>query len=705
MKILKPETAAEMQLQKEIIEDCREKIKYQSKRRKEIKHKNEWDSMKESLVEHIRSSFHPLVFNKSNPLNSRLVSQQDFAEYRIQNVLFESMPGWEVNGTVYLPKEPGRYPGVVCPTGHSSKTEISYQTSAQVFTRNGYIAISFDPPGCVGEIAYMNDHFSNGLVGYLTGIWSNVHFVIDAIRCIDYFESREDIDIDAGITITGVSGGGCTSIYASILDERIKFLAPVCCLAEHESIHFTDLYTSCPEQFGPGFIEKGIDYVDLLAIQAPKPCLIVGGQQDEVFDYKSTKRLYGEIEEIYKLYEAENNLGLYIQEDSGHAYTVEMANKVVYWMNRIIKKQDIEPHEIKEEDIQVQPAHLLKCNPSNAVNMFTINRDEGERLKESRAYPQGRKNIEYLKQNTKEVLGLEKEQEFSLNVSEEENPPIRWAHQLQKIDIEVKDGVHIPGLLYKRVISSFDRSDNKKRPAMLFIDEAGKWKGFHHGGYLARVGRFLEREDMKSEPLIFSIDVSGLGELEPQPTAYDMAPWNDIERILTYLSIAGGKPIMGLRVRDALCALEYLKNRQDIDRDRIIIAGKGIGAIVALHTALFAGKIQKLVLWEMLLSYQSMTQLFPFHWRESIIIPGILKYYDLQDIVAAVQSQEKLLINPLNAQKKVVSLNEVKKFYDSNVRVFTEMEEDGASQIFVDGILTAAFTRGSNYGENNDKAL
>ncbi len=535
MKVFNSETAPELQLQREILKKCRTKIGMQARKRRETISKEEWDEIRYTLIKHIKSSFHPSVLNRKNPLNIRQVSKHDFGEYRIENILFESMPGWEVNATVYLPNQPGMYPGVVCPTGHSSKTRVSYQTAAQVFARNGYIAISFDPPGCAGEKAYMNDHFSNGLIGYLTGIWSKNHFVIDAIRCMDYLETRQDVDKNLGMSVTGVSGGGDTSIYTAMMDDRVKFYAPVCCLAEHESIHFTDLYTSCPEQFGPGFIKMGIDYVDLLAVQTPKPCLIVGGQQDEVFDYRSTERLYNEIERIYKLYGAQDNLGLYIQKDSGHAYTVEMANKVVSWMNRIIKKQDTSPLEIKKDDIKIQPDDLLKCYPSNDVNMFTINRDEGKRLKENQVCPQGNTKREFLMQKIREILGLENRTHYLLEVKEEEDPPVRWAHQLQKIDIILEEEVHIPGLLYKRVKASMERVENKKRPALLFIGENNKWNGFSHGNYLSKVGRFLEREDSPNEPIILSVDVSGLGELSPQPTAYDIASWNDIERLLSDL--------------------------------------------------------------------------------------------------------------------------------------------------------------------------
>jgi dienelactone hydrolase len=686
MRVLKSEDNPELQLQKEIIKICRDKLAIQAQKRKETKNKIEWNTIKESFINHIKSSFHHSVLDRKNPLNTRMVSEEDFPEYRIENVVFESMPGWEVNATVYLPKNDGVYPAVVCPTGHSSKTRESYQTSAQVFARNGYVAISFDPPGCQGEIAYMNNHFTNGVIGYLTGIWSNSHFVIDAIRCIDYLETRKDVDMGNGVTVTGVSGGGCTTIYVAILDDRVKFFAPVCCLARHEEIHLTDLYTSCPEQFANGFIKQGIDYVELIAVQVPKPCLVIAGQQDELFDYQSTQKLYKEVEKIYGIYNVKSNVGLYIQKDSGHAYTVEMAGKVVQWMNRIIKKEDKSPLVIKKENIKIQPADKLKCYPSNNVNMFTVNKLEGQRLEDSRVFPQENKKREYLKEKTRKVLGLNEYDYCYSSVWEEQNPSVRWSHQLQKIDINIEDSVHVPGLLYKRVRSSNNKI-TEKRPAMLFIDEYGKWKGFYHSDYLAKAGRFLEREGIESEPLILSIDISGLGELKPQPTSYDMAWWNDIERILTYLSISSGKPIMGLRVRDAHAALNYLKSREDIDENRIIIAGRGIGAIVAIHTSLFAKRFQKLILWDMLVNYKAMTEQFPFHWPQSIIIPDILKYYDLQDLLEVILCEEKIVINPLDAQRKPVNYENADKIYNNKAKVFAQLEDDEAKNVFVNMII------------------
>ena len=87
----------------------------------------------------------------------------------------------------------------------------------------------------------------HGQIGWLTGFWCQTHFLADALSCIDYLETRPDTDLSRGVAMTGVSGGGLTTMFCAAIDERIAFSAPVCCITDHETLHLTDLYSSCTE--------------------------------------------------------------------------------------------------------------------------------------------------------------------------------------------------------------------------------------------------------------------------------------------------------------------------------------------------------------------------------------------------------------------------------------------------------------------------
>ncbi len=659
----------ESMLQNEVVSACRDSLSLGAKRRKSINSVSDWVSWREDILRVIRSAFPSAIFERNNELNARIVSRFEFDHFCIENVLFESLPGWEVNGTVYLPKDRGIYPGVVCPTGHSTKTGENYQRPAQVFARNGYIAISFDPPGCAGEIAYLNDHFTNGLIGYLTGFWSQTHFVIDAIRCIDYLLTRDDVDAEAGISITGVSGGGVTSFFTALLDERVAFMAPVCCLNEHESIHLTDLYTSCPEQFGPGYISAGIDYVDYISAISPRPCLIMGGKNDEVFDYRSTVRLFEEVKNVYKMAGYQDHCGLYIDEESGHAYSLNMANYAVNWMNKFIKKSNKSAKDITEEQIYIIEKEKLLCHPTNSVNMFTINRDLAIKLKNDRKNK--RNDLHPIIENLLNVSADVK----PMNVRKKSDSHRVWHALVEEIDIQPDSETNLPGLMITHV------EDKSPNPGMLWIDEHGKWSALRHDGFLCQALRIFSDDCLPEQPRILSLDVSGFGSLTPEPTAYDLAGWNDIERILTYLSIANCKPIMGLRVRDALCGLDYLKSRPEVDINKIIVGGRGIGAIIALHASCLRHEVKRVICMDMLSHYGAMTEEFPFSWRQSIIIPNILKFYDLPELISCLVNANVYVINPLSAQKALISQEYADSLYSIDGNAIVKCNVDGGNAL------------------------
>lgn len=662
--VFRPEVA----LQNEVVAGCRESLARGAARRTAVSSVEEWRAWREETLAAIRAPFPALVFSRNRDLRVRTVSRHDLGAYRIENVLFESLPGWEVNASLYLPAEPGVYPAVVCPTGHSNKLGPSYQQPAQVFARNGYLALSFDPPGAGGEIAQLNDHFTNGLVGYLTGLWSQSHFVLDAMACLDYLQTRGDVDQRAGLSMTGVSGGGLTSFFTALLDDRVAFVAPVCCLAEHESLHLQGLYTSCPEQFGPGYIAAGLDYVDYIAALAPRPCLVIAGQNDEVFDVESTRRLFEQVHRIYKVAGAAENCGLFVDDHAGHAYTVAMANETVRWLNRFIKRMQGAPLPLTEADVPLVEADKLLCHPRPTANMYTINRDEAWRLRTARmgrhcvdttdsGNAAAASRLEQVRAAAREILGLPPRVE-PVRVALRSEPRRSWHVLVEEVDVQPAEGVHLPGLFFSHL------EDRSPRPGLLWLDDQGKWAAFRHEAFLSGPLRMYEADCRPDQPRILSLDVSGLGSLAPEPTAYDLAGWNDVERILTYLSIANARPIMGLRVRDALCGLAYLRSRPEVDPGRVMVGGRGVGAIVALHAALLAGNVRRLLCLEMLSHYGALAEQYPFSWPQSIFIPGVLQHYDLPEVVALLAGPVQVhVFCPRDAQHAPLTQEQAETLY------------------------------------------
>ena len=144
------------------------------------------------------------------------------------------------------------------------------------------VAITFDPPGMAGEKHAGNDHFNDGVRCYLTGHSSNRYFVIDALRCIDYLATRDDVDLSNGVGMTGVSGGGTTTMFAALLDDRIALAGPSCCAVPNALHPVLDNYAPCAETLAAGRF-KAYDDIDLLVAAMPTPVLLMAGAGDEVF--------------------------------------------------------------------------------------------------------------------------------------------------------------------------------------------------------------------------------------------------------------------------------------------------------------------------------------------------------------------------------------------------------------------------------------
>ena len=225
-----------------------------------------WRELGEAVCAHVRAAFGPMPFGDAGAaVDARPVSRHETRHCGVENVLFESFPGWEVNASVFVPHGPGPFPAVVLPVGHSGKQHAEYQIPAQAFASLGFLAVLFDPPGQDSEKQPGNDHFADGVRTYLTGHSSNRYFVLDALRCIDYLATRGDVDLSRGVGMSGVSGGGHTTLFATLFDDRIACQGPSCCLNRMADHPVGDLYAPCPEGLWWNRIGSGVDEVERAA--------------------------------------------------------------------------------------------------------------------------------------------------------------------------------------------------------------------------------------------------------------------------------------------------------------------------------------------------------------------------------------------------------------------------------------------------------
>jgi len=583
------------------------------------------------------------------PVAAREVSRFDRAGYRLENLLFESFPGWEVNATVYVPLDYSPpFPAVIIPVGHSGKQFDSYQLPAQYFARAGYLAVTFDPPGQAGEKQTGNDHFTDGVRGYLVGQTSSRYFVGDALRCVDYVISRPDVDARHGVAMTGVSGGGTTTTLATLLDERITVAGPSCCLTPLADLDITQCYAGCPETHMWRRYAEGVDELDLIAAACPTPVLLMAGAYDEVFHIEDTRRLADEAAAFYAAAGAGERFEFFV-DDAGHGYTLAQAREFTRFMDRWLRNMsDRALPDPVSLALTLDPVEMLRCAPRQDVNMRTLALACADELAAARARSQAQTDIrtaikalirpEPTDTRSSENANLQSSI-FNLQSSTVAHAPFQvWTHDWQQVLLAAEPGIELPAtLLLPR------ETGGTRAAAILHFDDAGRNRLLYRHGLLARAAGFLEREGPHAA--VLTVDLRGWGDSTPAIYPYEMAGWGGVDRYLAYATAALGDPVLAMRARDGLAALAYLRSRPEIDPARIVVTGCGLGGVVALLVAAADGAIAGLVTRDALVSFHSLLQTAHYSWPADAFLPNALLDCDLPELVAALACPAAIL-NP-----------------------------------------------------------
>lgn len=113
----------------------------------------------------------------------------------------------------------GPFPAVVILHGHARHRNDGLDAYAKFLNDRGFATLRFDFRGC-GETMYERYN-----------IMCHAHCPEDAFNAVSFMMTQENIDPNR-IGITGISLGGCTTIYAAGTDARIKCAVSLAGLAD-----------------------------------------------------------------------------------------------------------------------------------------------------------------------------------------------------------------------------------------------------------------------------------------------------------------------------------------------------------------------------------------------------------------------------------------------------------------------------------------
>ncbi len=324
------------------------------------------------------------------PLNARTVGTERMDGYRIERVIFESLPGIHVTALVYVPDAPpasasastsapaARRPAVLLACGHSplGKAFVNYQRLAARLARLGFIVICWDPVG-QGERSQFWDasrkssrydlvcgeHAILGNLATLAGANIARWMIWDGIRALDYLLARGDVD-PARVAITGTSGGGFQSVWIGALDPRIAVIAPsafISSLPMRMANRIFDDPASDPEQDPHGLVSAGVDHAGLLLAAYPRPVHVSAAVLD-FFPIEGTRLTVRTVRALDTRVGHGNRVAL-AEGYHKHAYSDENQLSAFAFIARAFDLPAVEAL----PEVSVLPPERLRCTKSGQV--------------------------------------------------------------------------------------------------------------------------------------------------------------------------------------------------------------------------------------------------------------------------------------------------------------------------------------------------
>ena len=242
---------------------------------------------------------------EKTPLRPRIHSRRTHNGYIVENIAFESLPGFFVTGNLYRPLEViNRSPIILCPHGHfeGGRFREDMQQRCATFARMGAVAFSYDMVGW--EESNQLNHGDEPVLALQ--LWNS-------IRAIDFLVSLQGTD-SKHIAVTGASGGGTQAFLLAAVDDRITLSIPVVMVS-------SDFYGGCNCESGlPIHRSNGhaTNNADIAAMAAPSPQLLISCGDD--WTKNTPTHEYPYIRNVYQLFDAEDKVeNLHLSEE-GHSY-------------------------------------------------------------------------------------------------------------------------------------------------------------------------------------------------------------------------------------------------------------------------------------------------------------------------------------------------------------------------------------------------
>jgi cephalosporin-C deacetylase-like acetyl esterase len=580
----------------------------------------------------------------SGPVPVKQFATVDEDGFRIENIAYESFPGYWVTANVYVPAGTGPFPAMVIAPGHGAGKSSQFNWGAN-FARAGILTLSIDPMGQGERMQHFDPELGTSKVegsgehehasqsALLIGQHISRYWFVDGIRGLDYLSARKDVKMDK-IGTFGCSGGGTAAAYLAAMDPRISVAAVSSFITSFKEL----LPGNGPqdaEQTLPGFISSRLDFADWVEQAAPRPYAIVAFDQD-FFPIAGAKWTAEESKRFYGLYGAEDKLQL-INGPGGHCNLGPVTPQLMTFLIKNLKGDGASipafaQYAPKDSDELIVTSTGQISTSIGGDTVESITRKEAVKTMASSRPITSAAALSQLQSRVR--ADVRKVAAVTAEPGEAPKATTTLKQQMEGYRLEAVSLESEPGITLNGLIAIPDQAG--PHSTILWMDALPNDRTAASADFIRLA---------KSGHIVMAFQPRGIFG-EPPPNPNQLALGQYMPELLRAIIV--GKTIIGMRVDDTIRAINWLAVRPDVDKSSIILYGKGAQGMVALHTAAVDTRVAQVVIENTLVSYRMALEAGLHKNLSEIDMPGVLNHYDVGDLLLAISPRAISIVNAVN---------------------------------------------------------
>lgn len=503
--------------------------------------------------------------------------------FRIEKLAYESLPDFWVTANVYVPtNRQGPFPAVVLTPGHEASGKTGQYSFGLNFARIGIIALAFDPIGQGERIQYWDPQKKDSIAGGATAEhgMANIPAMLigDDLERYMVHDGMRAIDYltsrkDVDAAHIGALGCSGGGTETAVLAALDERVE-----ASGSACYITSFEELLPSATGVQEAEQSIPHfiesgLDFADwVEAAAPRpYAIISTAADMFPVEGARQTYTEARRIYGLYGAEDRLH-WIIGPGGHGNLGPISPAILRFFAHYLKG-DTTPQQF----IPARPANPdeLRCTPNGHIDGETV-----WSLNRRRVPTPHVQDIEHLRADIRALAG------------------ITWQPGRTP---RLPDGAKI-----------FRPGGAGPIAAVLWLDS----------------NEFTE-SPVKDGSLVVAIPPRPW----PPGTESIKSPYLGAFNLLSLRAFLVGRTVVGIRADDVLDAADWvLANEYP---SSITVHAVGRLGIVALHAAVLDPRITRVEVDDSLPAYRSIVSEPLSRDAPEIVIPGVLKKYDVPDLIRA----------------------------------------------------------------------